>query len=145
METIHYNSKKYKGFTLIELMIVIAIVAILATIAIPSYQNYTKKAAISELLQASSPYKAEVELCAYEKNGVSECTAGTSGIQAAATAKGRVKSITVQAGVITVTGQNSLENISYTLTASGNATDGISWATACLPNAELFPVGFCSN
>ena len=43
-----------KGFTLIELMIVIAIVAILATIAIPSYQNYTKKAAVSELLQASA-------------------------------------------------------------------------------------------
>ena len=51
-----------KGFTLIELMIVIAIVAILATIAVPSYQNYTKKAAISELLQASAPLRAEVEL-----------------------------------------------------------------------------------
>ena len=47
-----------KGFTLIELMIVIAIVAILATIAIPSYQNYTKKAAVSELLQASAPLRA---------------------------------------------------------------------------------------
>ncbi|MDU5698791.1 MAG: prepilin-type N-terminal cleavage/methylation domain-containing protein, partial [Haemophilus parainfluenzae] len=48
-----FSKPLHKGFTLIELMIVIAIIAILATIAIPSYQNYTKKAAISELLQAS--------------------------------------------------------------------------------------------
>ena len=70
-----------KGFTLIELMIVIAIVAILATVAIPSYQNYTKKAAVSELLQASAPLRAEVELCIYNTGKTEGCSGGQNGIQ----------------------------------------------------------------
>lgn len=145
MKTIK-SLKLHKGFTLIELMIVIAIVAILATIAIPSYQNYTKKAAISELLQAAAPYRSEVELCVYNTNGVDKCTGGTNGIQANITNSTQkyLKSISVQAGVITVTGQGSLDNVSYTLTATGNASNGVSWTVNCGNNADLFPAGFCS-
>jgi type IV pilus assembly protein PilA len=50
--------KQQSGFTLIELMIVVAIIGILAAIAIPSYMDYTKKAKVSELLLAASPAKA---------------------------------------------------------------------------------------
>ncbi|WP_439328040.1 prepilin peptidase-dependent pilin [Lonepinella sp. BR2357] len=136
-----------KGFTLIELMIVIAIVAILATIAIPSYQNYTKKAAISELLQAVAPYRSEVELCVYNQGAVTDCSGGKNGIQAnTTTAKGKyVKSVAVSAGVITVVGNGSLDGVSYTLTASGTAKDGVTWAANCGSNTELFPSGFCST
>lgn len=96
-----------KGFTLIELMIVIAIVAILATVAVPSYQNYTKKAAISELLQASAPLRAEVELCIYNTGKTDNCSGGQNGIQADvtdATKQKYVKSTKVKSGAITVTG-----------------------------------------
>ena len=135
----------HKGFTLIELMIVIAIVAVLATVAIPSYQNYTKKAAISELLQAAAPYRSDVELCVYNTNGVDNCTAGKNGIQANITDSTQkyLKSVAVKSGVITVTGQGSLDGVSYTLTASGNASSGVSWAAKC-SSADLFPAGFCS-
>ncbi|HDX1192230.1 TPA: prepilin peptidase-dependent pilin [Pasteurella multocida] len=134
-----------KGFTLIELMIVIAIIAILATIAVPSYQNYTKKAAISELLQAAAPYRAEVELCIYNTNSTTNCNAGSHGIHAdAAASKKYLKAITVKAGVITVTGQGSLEGISYTLTASGNAAQGVSWTVNCGAQSDIFPAGFCA-
>lgn len=134
-----------KGFTLIELMIVIAIVAILATVAIPSYQNYTKKAAVSELLQASAPYRSEVELCIYNTGNVGQCSAGSNGIQADKTDPSKyVASINVAAGKITVTGKEALTQISYTLTASGDASKGVTWKTECKPDATIFPAGFCN-
>ncbi|NBI42348.1 prepilin-type N-terminal cleavage/methylation domain-containing protein [[Haemophilus] felis] len=136
-----------KGFTLIELMIVIAIVAILATVAIPSYQNYTKKAAMTELIQASAPYRSEVEICIYNTNNKTQCNGGVKGIQANKTntnSSTRIKAITVSAGKIKVEGQGTLENIHYELSPEGSATTGVSWSANC-SDAELFPAGFCSN
>ena len=136
---------RHKGFTLIELMIVIAIIAILATIAIPSYQNYTKKAAISELLQAAAPYKADIELCVYNTGKVTSCDAGSNGISAnISTAKGYVKSLNVKGGLITVVGDKSLDGVQFTMQAAGNSATGITWTTGCGNNAELFPAGFCT-
>ena len=98
-----------KGFTLIELMIVIAIIGILAAIAIPAYQNYIKKAAYSEVITAMAPYKTAVDLCYAESLALTGCNAGTNGIPAAiasettANLKRAVDTIDVAAGVITAT------------------------------------------
>ena len=63
--------KKQSGFTLIELMIVVAIVAILAAVALPAYQNYTKKAKMTELVAATGALKTTAEICVQTGTGCS--------------------------------------------------------------------------
>ena len=67
-----------------------------------------------------------------------------AGSEVSISAKGYVKSITTKSGVITVTGNGALDGISYSLTATGSTSSGVTWTTACPSNADLFPAGFCS-
>ncbi|REM98687.1 prepilin-type N-terminal cleavage/methylation domain-containing protein [Mycobacterium tuberculosis] len=66
--------KKQQGFTLIELMIVVAIIAILAAIALPAYSNYTKKAKVSEVILAASSLRTDLSEYVASNNALPPAT-----------------------------------------------------------------------
>ena len=98
-------SEKPNGFTLIELLIAIAIVGILTSIALPAYQNYTRKAHYTQIVQAAAPFKLGVEECFQVTGELSNCQAGKHGVpKNIDVGVGLVSSIVVNGdGIITVT------------------------------------------
>ncbi|ENX1446295.1 pilin, partial [Neisseria gonorrhoeae] len=90
-----------KGFTLIELMIVIAIVGILAAVALPAYQDYTARAQVSEAILLAEGQKSAVTEY-YLNHGEWPANNGAAGVASASDIKGKyVESVTVEKGVVT--------------------------------------------
>ncbi|HEZ5608329.1 TPA: pilin [Neisseria meningitidis] len=92
-----------KGFTLIELMIVIAIVGILAAVALPAYQDYTARAQVSEAILLAEGQKSAVTEY-YLNHGIWPSDNSAAGVASSANIKGKyVKEVEVKNGVVTAT------------------------------------------
>lgn len=106
----------FKGFSLIELMIVITIIGILAAIAIPSYQTYTKRARFSEVILVSDTFKIAVATAIQEGIPTTELMNGKHGIPNKINPTKNLASIEVNNGVIKATGTELVNHATYILT-----------------------------
>lgn len=99
--------KAQKGFTLIELMIVVAIIGILAAIALPAYQDYTRRAKVSEVILAASACRTTISEVVQSAAGSTLPAANAWGCESSTATSQYVASVTTNgSGVVTVTVQN---------------------------------------
>ena len=131
--------KKQQGFTLIELMIVVAIIGILAAIALPAYQDYTARAQVSEIVLAASASR----VCVQELNQ-GAAAFGDPDYETCGGSNTALATVTVnENGIITAEGEIRNAEVQVTLTPAPLASDGLVDAWTCTGTPPNWMPGSC--
>lgn len=137
------NKRQQRGFTLIELMIVVAIIGILASVALPAYDLFRNRGRFAEAILAVSYYRTAILTQAHSDrfDALTDVDAGANGIPPAQAQTASSHGVDVVDGTITVTWMadgTNLAGITYTLTAGG-VVPPVQWSTG----GTCVAAGYC--